>query len=95
MKILRFQWASQAVVRLHWLPVHQRILSKVLCITYKELQGQGPAFLREKLRRYVPNRTLGSRIWWCHTTSSPQLKTGIGFLWKLNLPPLSGISGSF
>jgi hypothetical protein len=44
----------------HWLPVEQRILFKVLLLTFKSLHDQGPMYLKELLTPYVPPRTLRS-----------------------------------
>ena len=46
--------------KLHWLPVDLRILYKVLAITYKSLNGLGPAYLSELLTEYIPSRSLRS-----------------------------------
>ena len=45
---------------LHWLHVEQRILFKVLVLTYKSLHGKGPAYLQELLQPYRPTRSLRS-----------------------------------
>ena len=44
--------------RLHWLPIEQRIIYKVLVLVYKALSGEGPLYLQELLQRYVPLRKL-------------------------------------
>ena len=43
---------------LHWLPIEQRIVFKVLLITYKCLHGEGPGYLTELLCPYIPSRSL-------------------------------------
>ena len=45
---------------LHWLPVEQRILFKTLVLTFKSLNGKGPAYLQELLQPYIPKRSLRS-----------------------------------
>ena len=45
---------------LHWLPVEQRILFKTLVLTFKSLNGKGPAYLQELLQPYRPTRSLRS-----------------------------------
>ena len=45
---------------LHWLPVEQRILFKVMLLTFKALNNKGPAYLKELLTPYVPARNLRS-----------------------------------
>ena len=45
---------------LHWLPVEARITFKVLLLTYKALNNEGPEYLQEILVRYIPKRSLRS-----------------------------------
>ena len=45
-------------MKLHWLPIEQRVLYKVLLLTYKSLNGKVPEYLKELLTCYVPNPTL-------------------------------------
>ena len=45
---------------LHWLPVHERIIFKVLLLTYKSLHGQGPQYLKDLLVWHRPARSLRS-----------------------------------
>ena len=45
---------------LHWLPIPERIHFKTLLLTYKALNGEGPAYLRELLELYNPTRSLRS-----------------------------------
>ena len=47
-------------MQLHWLPIEQRVIFKLLLLVYKSLNGQGPDYLRELLELYVPTRTLRS-----------------------------------
>ena len=49
---------TPALRSLHWLPVEQRILFKVLLLTFKALRNQGPDYLKELLNMYVPARSL-------------------------------------
>jgi hypothetical protein len=51
---------TSILVSLHWLPVEQRIIFKVLLLTYKSLSGQGPTYLKNLLDPYVPTRNLRS-----------------------------------
>ena len=44
--------------QLHWLPVEQRILYKILLLTYKALNGLAPLYLCDMLERYIPVRRL-------------------------------------
>ena len=45
---------------LHWLPIRQRIVYKILLLTYKILVGEAPAYLSDLVSRYNPKRTLRS-----------------------------------
>ena len=45
---------------LHWLPVEHRILFKVLLLTFKALQNEGPIYLKNLLNYYQPSRNLRS-----------------------------------
>jgi len=46
--------------QLHWLPVNQRIVFKVLLITFKILNGYAPSYLSSLLESYKPKRALRS-----------------------------------
>ena len=48
------------LIQLHWLPVQQRIIFKILLLTFKCLHGEGPAYLRNLLEWYNPSRSLRS-----------------------------------
>ena len=45
---------------LHWLPVNQRIVFKLLMIVYKCIDNIAPSYLSELLSQYSPTRTLRS-----------------------------------
>lgn len=45
---------------LHWLPVPQRIIYKILLLTHKALHGMAPVYLSELLIKYKPCRSLRS-----------------------------------
>ena len=45
---------------LHWLPVLDRIIFKILLLTYKVRHDMAPMYLCELLHSYVPTRTLRS-----------------------------------
>lgn len=46
--------------QLHWLPVKQRIIYKILLLTFKALQGKSPVYISELLKEHNPTRTLRS-----------------------------------
>jgi hypothetical protein len=45
---------------LHWLPIQFRIKFKILLFTYKALNDQGPAYIKDLLIQYHPARCLRS-----------------------------------
>ena len=45
---------------LHWLPVKQRILFKILLFTYKALKAPAPQYISDFLVQYKPARALRS-----------------------------------
>ena len=51
---------SPVLKDLHWLPVEQRIVYKLLLLTYKCLTDQAPSYLSSLLNLYVPSRQLRS-----------------------------------
>ena len=51
---------TSILIGLHWLPVEQRILFKVLLLTFKALHGKAPSYLKDLLLPYTPARTLRS-----------------------------------
>ena len=48
------------LINLHWLPVQQRIIFKLLLNTYKALKGMAPDYLSTLLTVYKPARSLRS-----------------------------------
>ena len=48
------------LIQLHWLPVSQHIIFKILLLTFKALNGLAPMHITELLDRYVPPRPLRS-----------------------------------
>ena len=49
---------TPVLVDLHWLPVKQRIDFKIILLTYKDLSGLAPAYMRELLIPHPPKPTL-------------------------------------
>ena len=45
---------------LHWLPVEQRIVFKILLLSYRSLNDLGPSYVRDLLQAYKPSRSLQS-----------------------------------
>ena len=46
--------------RLHWLPIRQRIMYKVLHLTFKALNGMAPKYMADLFQYYTPTRQLRS-----------------------------------
>ena len=51
---------SPILQKLHWLPVAQRVIFKVLLLTYKALNNLAPVYISNLLVRYEPSRNLRS-----------------------------------
>ncbi|KAF7248027.1 Peroxisomal acyl-coenzyme A oxidase 3 [Varanus komodoensis] len=51
---------TPVLCQLHWLPIEVWAQFKVLVITYKDLNGLGPGYLKELLHPYVPSCPLRS-----------------------------------
>ena len=51
---------TQDLIRLHWLPIKQRIAFKIIVLTYKALHGMAPPYISQMLTPYNPSRTLRS-----------------------------------
>ncbi len=50
----KFEHITLALKTLHWLPVEFRILFKVVCLTYKALNGLAPSYLANLLHMNHP-----------------------------------------
>ena len=56
----KFDHITPVLIQLHWLPVHFRILVKVLLLVYKALNGMAPLYITELLSYRTCSRTLRS-----------------------------------
>ena len=56
----KFDHVIPLLIELHWLPVRQRIVFKILLYTFKTLRGATPTHLTELISPYVPRRALRS-----------------------------------
>ena len=56
----KFDHVTPILKSLHWLPVKQRILFKLLLLTFKCLNDLGPLYLAELISLYAPSRRLRS-----------------------------------
>jgi len=60
MKLKRREHITPVLMELHWLPVYQRIVFKVLLFVYKTQHNLAPLYVSDCLSGYVPNRRLRS-----------------------------------
>ena len=51
---------TPVLCQLHWLPIEERIVSKILLLTFKCLNGLAPPYLCDLITKYVPRRNLRS-----------------------------------
>ena len=58
--IKKFNNITPALKELHWLPVEQRIKFKILCLTFKALNGLAPDYIVDLIKPYSPTWTLCS-----------------------------------
>ena len=56
----KFDHVTPLLIELHWLPVRQRIVFKILLYTFKALHGATPTYVTELISPYVPRRALRS-----------------------------------
>ena len=56
----KYDHVTPLLIELHWLPVSQRIVFKILLLTFKALNGLSPSYVTDLLDRYVPTRPLRS-----------------------------------
>ena len=54
----KHQRITPTLLNLHWLPIHYRIVFKILLITYNALNNLRPSYIRDLLTPYVPSRQL-------------------------------------
>ena len=56
----KYEHITPVLCELHWLPVEQRVVFKVLLLTFKAQHGLAPAYLSDILEHYKPARCLRS-----------------------------------
>ena len=56
----KFDRITPLLKELHWLPVEQRIIFKILMLTFKALNNLCPSYISDLLETYKPTRTLRS-----------------------------------
>ena len=75
MRRSKYEHIRPILLELHWLPVSQRILFKILLLTYKALNGLAPAYISDLLSRYIPARQLRSATEFLLKVPTYNLKT--------------------
>ena len=61
---------------LHWLPIRQRVTSKLACLVYRSLRGTSPTYLSSLLQACTPTRPLRSSS--ADLLIEPRLRTTLG-----------------
>ena len=74
--IPRFSHITPILKELHWLPVKERIMYKILLMTWKALNGRSPQYILDLVSLYVPNRNLRSSN--CNMLSVPKVQSLAG-----------------
>ena len=59
-QLTKYHHITGVLKDLHWLPIRQRIVFKILMITYKALNDKAPKYISELLTLHVPTRKLRS-----------------------------------
>ena len=54
----KYDSATPLLKKLHWLSIKERIEFKILLLTFKSLNGKGPEYLRNLLKKKTPQKTL-------------------------------------
>lgn len=56
----KYDHITPVLVKLHWLPIEQRIQYKLILQAFKALHGTSPFYIQELVQVYKPNRSLCS-----------------------------------
>lgn len=88
----RYQPTTPLLIKLHWLPIKQRIVYKTLVLVYTSLQGTAPTYLSDLIQPYAPSRELRSKFKnllhqerWCTQFGQRAFQNSGPRLWN-NLP---------
>jgi len=79
-RALRSACATESRVRLHWLPMRQRIGYKLALLTHKTKSTGTPSYVASLLESYCPVRQLRSSIKNLLTVPKSRLKTQLFIL---------------
>jgi hypothetical protein len=61
-KTLKYDHITPILREFHWLPVEYRVEYKIFTFTYKSLDDQSPAYIKDMIDVYIPARNLRSQI---------------------------------
>ena len=64
----KYDAITPIMFKLHWLPVHSRIIFKLLLIVYEALNGKAPSHISSLLSHRTCSRSLRSSATWARTT---------------------------
>jgi hypothetical protein len=56
----KYDHITPLMKQLHWLPISQRIIYKIVLITYKSLNSSAPHYINNMLKPYTPSANLRS-----------------------------------
>jgi hypothetical protein len=76
LNVKRHEHITPSLRKLHWLPIHQRIIFKIACITFKTIHNQSPTYLHQLLTRHNPSRSLRTRHQ--NTLVCPRIHSNLG-----------------
>ena len=71
----RYDHITPILRELHWLPVEQRIIFKVILLTFKSTHDMAPTYLKDLIKPYVPTRHLRFSTKNLSKTESYRLRT--------------------
>lgn len=55
-RLRKYDHITEAKIKLHWLPIEQRIQYKILLLTFKAINGHAPAYISELIEIKKPGR---------------------------------------
>ena len=56
----KFDHITPSLIKLHWLPMEQRVIYKIILIVYKSTNGLGADYIMDMIQQYQPGRALRS-----------------------------------
>ena len=56
----KYDHITPVLMQLHWLPIEQHIVYKIILVTFKALNGLAPQYIADMISYYKPSRWLRS-----------------------------------